>query len=489
MHATDLLERLDGWERRSGPRSHALADALRDAVAGGHIAPGSRLPAERQLADRLGVSRGTVVRAYDRLRDAGVVSTRHGSGTVVGGALPRGADRRAAAILDELPAGSILAGMNEDRGASTIDLRGAAWPGIEGLPQEAFVRTPQQLREFADEPGYRPLGWPPMRTAVARHLTSQGLPTHPGQVIITTGAQQALDLVLTTFTEAGDSVAVEEVTYPGILELLATRRLRPRPLPIGRDGVDHLALGRILHQRTPPLTYLVPTHHNPTGVTVPGPLRRLIAEQVVETGGILIEDGSMAELWHTTSPPPPIAASLPEADGHVITVGSASKWLWGGLRVGWLRAAGSLFDRLARVKAVLDLGTSLEAQMTTAALLDRGDEILTGRRALLRERMDVLTTALREELPGWRFRRPGGGLTMWVDLGGAPGDTISQLAARHDVFVPPARVCSASGRDVGHLRLTFAQDPATLRRAVHGLAAAWRDHLAHTAPVAASPIV
>lgn len=489
MQATELLTRLTAWDQRPGPRSHALADALREAAAAGSLPAGTRLPAERELAAALDVSRGTVVRAYDRLRQAGAAVTRHGSGTVLAGRDLRGAERRGAALLEELPAGSILAGMSEDRRADVVDLRGAAWPGTAGLPDDAFVRTRAELDAFRHETGYRPLGLPVLRRAIARHLTRQGLATDPSQIIVTTGAQQALDLILTTLCEPGDPVLVEELTYPGFLELLTTRRLRPRPLPLGRDGVDHLALARALQQRTPPLTYLVPTHHNPTGRTVPGPLRRLIAEQVVETGGVLVDDASLAEVWLDAPPPPPIAASLPDADAHIITVGSASKWLWGGLRVGWVRASGSMLDRLARVKVILDLGTGFEGQLTTAALLDRADEVLTFRREALRSRYAALAAALTEQLPGWRFERPTGGLSLWVDLGGAPGDAIAQLAARHGVLVPPARVCAATGRDVGALRLTFAQDEATMRRAVDGLAAAWRDHLAHAAPRAATPIV
>ncbi|WP_052668771.1 aminotransferase class I/II-fold pyridoxal phosphate-dependent enzyme [Nitriliruptor alkaliphilus] len=489
MQATELLTRLTAWDQRPGPRSHALADALREAAAAGSLPAGTRLPAERELAAALEVSRGTVVRAYDRLRQAGAAVTRHGSGTVLAGRDLRGAERRGAALLEELPAGSILAGMSEDRGPDVVDLRGAAWPGTAGLPDDAFVRTPAELDTFRHESGYRPLGLPVLRRAIAGHLTRQGLATDASQIIVTTGAQQALDLILTTLCEPGDPVLVEELTYPGFLELLTTRRLRARPLPLGRDGVDHLALARALQQRTPPLTYLVPTHHNPTGRTVPGPLRRLIAEQVVETGGVLVDDASLAEVWLDAPPPPPIAASLPDADAHIITVGSASKWLWGGLRVGWVRASGSLLDRLARVKVILDLGTGFEGQLTTASLLDRADEVLTVRREALRSRYDALASALTEQLPGWRFERPTGGLSLWVDLGGAPGDAIAQLAARHGVLVPPARVCAATGRDVGALRLTFAQDEATMRRAVDGLAAAWRDHLAHAAPRAATPIV
>lgn len=489
MRATELLTRLPAWHERPGPRSHALADALRDAVSTGAVPTGTRLPAERELAAALEVSRGTVVRAYDRLREAGAAVTRHGSGTVLGGADLRGAERRGAALLEGLPQGSILAGMGEERRAEVVDLRGAAWPGTAGLPDEAFMRTPAQLEELRTDSGYRPLGIPVLRRAIAHHLTAQGLATDASQIIVTTGAQQALDLILTTLCEPGDPVLVEELTFPGLLELLTTRRLRPRPLPIGRDGVDHLALARALQQRTPPLTYLVPTHHNPTGRTVPAPLRRLIAESVVETGGILVDDASLTEIWLDEPPPPPIAASLPESDAHIITVGSASKWLWGGLRVGWIRASGALLDRLARVKVILDLGTGFESQLTTAALMEREDEVLPLRREALRSRYAALASALTDQLPGWRFQRPSGGLSLWVDLGGAPGDAIAQLAARHGVLVPPARVCAASGRDVGALRLTFAQDEATLRRAVDGLAAAWRDHLAHTAPRAATPIV
>ncbi|MTV27076.1 PLP-dependent aminotransferase family protein [Nitriliruptoraceae bacterium ZYF776] len=488
VHPQDLLTHLDGWDARPGPRSTALADALRDAAHGGTLPSGTRLPAERTLAQTLGVSRGTVVRAYERLRDAGLARTRHGAGTVIGAAVS-GPEKRAVELVEGLPRGSILAASTEERAAGAIDLRGAAWPGIGGLPPEVFQRTPEQLRRLATEPGYRPLGLAVLRQAIARHLTAQGLPTDPNQVLVTAGAQQAIDLALTTLCEPGDPVVVEELTYPGILELLTTRRLRPRPVPLRPEGVDHLALGHVLERRTPPLTYLVPTHHNPTGTTLAGPLRRLVAEKVVETGGILLDDQSLAEVWLDAPPPPPIAASLPEAEAHVITIGSASKWAWGGLRVGWIRASGGLFDRLARVKVVLDLGTSVEAQLTATALLERADDLLEVRRELLRSQMAALEGALRRELPGWRWRTPTGGLSLWVDLGGAPGDVVAQLAGRHGVLVPPARVCSASGRDVGHLRLTFAQDAATLERAVSGLADAWRDHLARAAPAAATPIV
>ncbi len=489
MHATELLRRLPGWDQRSGPRSHALADALREAVATGTVPAGTRLPAERELAAALSVSRGTVVRAYDRLREAGVATTRHGSGTVLGPRHLRGTARRSVSLVEDLPADSLLAGIDEPRGPATIDLRVAAWQGTAGLPEDAFVRTADEVAALRDETGYRPLGLPALRRQIARHLTAQGLPTDPSEIIVTSGGQQALDLVLTTLTEPGDPVLVEELTYPGLLELLTTRRLRARPLPLGRDGVDHLALGRALHQRTPPLTYLVATHHNPTGRTVPAPLRRLIAEQVVETGGVLIDDATLADVWLDAPPPPPIAASLPEASAHVITIGSVSKWLWAGLRVGWVRASGALLDRLARVKVILDLGTSIESQLTTAALLTHADAVLDQRRAALRSRYETLAGALAEQLPGWRFERPTGGLSLWVDLGGAPGDAIAQLAAQHGVLVPPARVCAANGRDVGAIRLTFGRDEESLRRAVDGLAAAWRDHLGYAAPRGATPIV
>jgi DNA-binding transcriptional MocR family regulator len=489
VNAAQLLERLDGWDERPGPRSRALSDALRHAVADGRLPAGTRLPAERELAAHLAVSRGTVVRAYERLRDAGVAATRHGAGTVVGRPDDPSADRRSAALIEGLPAGSILAGMRDERVPGVVDLRGAAWPGTAGLPEEAFLRTREQLASLRDESGYRPLGLAVLRRAVAEHLTRQGLPTDASQVIVTTGAQQALDLVLTTLCEPNDEVIVEELTYPGFLELLTTRRLRPRPVPLGPDGVDHVALGQELRRRTPPVTYLVPTHHNPTGRTLPTPFRRLVVEQVVETGGVLIDDASLAELWLDRPPPPPCATTLPEAEAHVVTVGSASKWLWGGLRVGWVRATGSLLDRLSRIKVILDLGTGLESQLTTAALLEREDEVLTARRATLQVQLDALTSALADQLPGWRFERPDGGLSLWVDLGGAPGDAVATLAARRGVLVPPARVCSATGRDVGAVRLTFAQDADTLRRAVDGLALAWRDHLSQAAPRMVSPIV
>jgi len=232
------------------------------------------------------------------------------------------------------------------------------------------------------------------------------------------------------------------------------------------------------------MVYLIPTHHNPTGLVMPAGDRRRVARLAAEHPGTLfVDDMTLAELplgepalgelaLGDGSPPPPLAALGPR-QANLVTVGSLSKLYWGGLRTGWIRASPGLIARAAAAKAAADLGSAAFQQAITAALLtDRHDAIVAWRRAWLRARHDALAGALRAALPGWTWPEPRGGLTLWVRVGGDSG-AFAQAALRQGVAVVPGRLLSASGDAAGageYLRLAFTQPPDVLARAVPSLA-------------------
>jgi DNA-binding transcriptional MocR family regulator len=331
--------------------------------------------------------------------------------------------------------------------------------------------------------GYFPLGLPALRAAIAGHLTDRlGLPAGPAEIIVTTGGQQALDLLIRCEVLPGQPVAVEDPTFPGVLDALYRAGARVIGLPAGA-GLDPDRLEHVVRTHRPAMVYLIPTHHNPTGLVMPAGHRRRVARLAAEHPGTLfVDDMTLAELPLADGPlgdgplgdglPPPLAAFAPR-QANLVSVGSLSKLYWGGLRTGWIRASPGLIARAAAAKAAADLGSAAFQQAITAALLNDGhDGIVAWRREWLRARHDALTGALRAALPGWTWPQPRGGLTVWVRVGG-DSSAFAQAALRHGVAVVPGRLLSASGDAGGageYLRLAFTQAPDVLARSVPKLA-------------------
>jgi DNA-binding transcriptional MocR family regulator len=224
------------------------------------------------------------------------------------------------------------------------------------------------------------------------------------------------------------------------------------------------------------MVYLIPTHHNPTGLVMPAGHRRRVARLAAEHPGTLfVDDMTMTELPLGDNPLPPPLAALAPGQANLVSVGSLSKLYWGGLRTGWIRASPGLIARAAAAKAAADLGSAAFPQAVTAALLtSRHDDIVKWRREWLRARYHALAGALRAALPGWTWPEPEGGLTVWVRAGG-DSSAFAQAALRQGVAVVPGRLLSASGDAGGageHLRLAFTQAPDVLVRSAPLLASA-----------------
>lgn len=461
-----LRDEIGDWSGGPGPLYRQLATAIARTVERGAIAHGSRLPSERALATALSISRGTALAAYDELVADGLIERRQGSGTYAIDpqrlALPAGRE------------GSALVARLVDRSAGptdVVDLSISVLHDADALPQT--VVSTADLVEVAPDTGYSPWGLTGLRAAVAELLDGWGLPTRAEQVVITTGAQQAISIAAACWVRPGDVVVVDDPTYPGAVSAFTAAGAELVGVPLDRGGVVLEPLRAALAAR-PALVYLQSTLHSPTGVVLARGRRASVAALLAEAQVPAVEDIALAGLAWSPAPPP-IAAHAP--DQPIAVVGSLSKLLWGGLRLGFVRAPEPVALRFARVKATHDLGSSIVSQLLAERSL-RSPELparLVRRNDDLQARSSLLCALLRERLPTWRWVEPAGGLSLWVRLPRPVARPFAEVAVRHGVAVATADALSLTGQHAHHIRLSFAPPADDLRRGVDRLALAWAE--------------
>jgi DNA-binding transcriptional MocR family regulator len=463
----ELVAEVGDWAIGPAPLFRQLARAIASGVERGVLHRGTRLPAERALAAALAVSRGTAVAAYDVLVADGLIERRRGSGTYVLGAgalgLPPG--REGSALVHRL----VELSASPSR---IIDLSISVLHDASGLPPVSL--SSRDLEAVEPVTGYSPWGLTGLRRAVAEHVTRWGLPSVADEIVITTGAQQAISAAAACWLRPGDTVVVEDPTYPGAVAAFGQAGARLRGVTVDRSGVRVDELAAALADR-PALVYLQSTVHSPTGVVLSDSRRRTIAALITAARVPLVEDLALADLaWQPA--PPPIASYC--TDASVAVVGSLSKLFWGGLRIGWVRAPAPLAIRFANVKATQDLGSSAVSQVLAERLLHALDAPGSGYvdhlHAQLRSQCDTLMLALTNGLPSWRWDRPAGGLSLWVQLPTPTAETFAQAALRHGVAVATAPALSPSTRHTDRLRLSFSGPPELLEEGVRRLAETWQ---------------
>ena len=373
----------------------------------------------------------------------------------------------------------VYRGLIEGSGG-TIEFLAAHLPAA-GITPDVLTFDRRAVEELLAGPGYVPMGLPALRQAVAHHLTKSGLATTADQVLITSGAQQAIMLAGALLLSPGDAVVVENPTYLGAIDILTNRGARLLPVPVGRDGARIKALTEIARRARPRLLYLMPTFQNPTGALMPERERRAVAKLSAELSIPILEDNTLADLSLGVEPPPPIAAFAPPG-APILTVGSLSKLFWGGLRIGWIRASEDLLARIARLKIIADLGGSILSQLAALKLLARAERVKLKRRAQVRERFELLTGLLARNLPEWEWTPPAGGLSLWVRLPRGDANELAQIALRHGVSVVPGPLASPDGSFADHLRLPFVLDRKPMEEGIMRLARAWAAYSSANVP-------
>jgi DNA-binding transcriptional MocR family regulator len=464
----DIAGILGSWSVGDRPLYEQLADALRRAIVDRDLPPGSRLPAERELARMLALSRTTVAGAYEALKADGWLESRQGSGTRVRDALGEPGERMVAG--GGIPRLAPFWGPGAD--PDLINLTRSSFRGYEDFPPGAAALPEADLAALIDgSVGYDASGLPELRAEIAAWMTAARVKTTPEEILITTGAQQAISLLSTLYLRPGTGVVLQNPTFYGAIDVFRGADARLIPVSVGRDGVDPDELDEVIRRREPALSYLTLSFHNPTGVVAGAGVRRRLASLVEATQVPVIEDLELA--WHVIDevPPPPLGAYT--SSEEVITVASLSKLFWAGLRVGWVRAAPAILARLARLKMVADLGSSLPSQLIAVQMLRHAPAILDRRRTQLKERRAALEAAVAEHLPDWSYDRPTGGVYLWLELPHGDGFELAQVAARHGVLVTPGNGMSVDGSHPNRIRIPFVERPETIAEGVARLGRAW----------------
>jgi DNA-binding transcriptional MocR family regulator len=450
------LSRLLGpWNSGTGPAYRELADVIRLLILDGRIPLDTALPSERSLSSVLGVSRTTVTAAYSSLRDQDFLSTGQGS---------RGKTR----IPELTPFGPALFGPQPQSASplaapgltapeGLIDLAYSALPASGEVVHRAFAAALTELPALLPGFGYDALGLPPLRQ-----------PTRPGQVMVTSGAQHALTIIIRTLADRQDRILVEHPSYPHALDAIRSARCRPVPVAFAESGWDLPALESALVQQRPKLAYLVPDFHNPTGMIMPDEQRRLVARAAAASGTVLVADETLRDLNLDGIATTPLAGF----GSGVVSIGSLSKSHWGGLRTGWIRASEPMIQRFAAARTTLDLGGPVMEQLAAAHLVRALEEPLPALLQTLRGNRSALLGLLAEHLPTWQTTPPAGGLSVWCRLPAPISTALTVLAPEFGIRLAAGPRFGIGGAFERNLRLPFTLAPDKLEAAVLGLRAA-----------------
>ncbi|MEU0358902.1 PLP-dependent aminotransferase family protein [Streptomyces cyaneofuscatus] len=450
---------------RKPPAYRALADGVRLLVLEGRVPVAARLPAERELALALSVSRTTVAAAYEALRAEGFLESRRGAGSWT--AVPAG-NPLPARGLEPLPPESL---------GSMIDLGCASLPAPEPWLTRAFQGAVEELPPYAHTHGDYPAGLPALRRTIADRYTALGIPTMPEQIMVTTGAMGAIDAICHLFAGRGERIAVESPSYANILQLMRETgaRLVPVAMEEGIGGWDMSRWRQALRDSAPRLAYVVADFHNPTGALADEQQRRDLVDAARSAGTVLVVDETMTELrLDPDITMPRRVCAFDPAGSTVLTVGSASKAFWAGMRIGWVRAAPDVIRSLVSARAYADMGTPVLEQLAINWLMGTGgwEQAVEVRRDQARQNRDELVAAVRRELPEWEFAVPRGGLTLWVRTGGLSGSRLAVAGERVGVRVPSGPRFGVDGAFEGYVRLPFTVGGAVAEEAAVRLAAA-----------------
>jgi len=400
------------------PIYQQIYEELREAILTGTLPEMTRLPPERALAERLAVNRSTVVHAYRELVADGLIEQRVGSGSRVarsGGHPPRSAEVPWWITLPPWRVGSFPQVLGE-LAATTQGERISFVQGVPPVDPSPLDELAKSFQRVAGDPDYvlsygNSEGHGPLRDAIAARMRARGCSTDPRDVLILTGSTQGISLVAQSLAEPGDEIIVEAPTYPGALQIFQIAGLRAIPVAVDDDGlrVDHVEA--ILRTRKPRFIYAQPALHNPTGVTLNADRRERLVTLAERARVPIVEDDPYGEL--ALAPAPPLVARSPN---YVIYLSTFSKTIAPSLRLGWITAPRTIYERLLLRKQSYDMASSLYVQAGVHDYLIRGyDAHVAGLREELARRRTIARDAIAAHWPkSIRLGSGGGGFYLWA---------------------------------------------------------------------------
>src|SRR5262245_1944482 len=460
------------------PLARQIQGQIERLIREGWLGPGVKLPATRELAQALGVNRTTVALAYEELVAAGRARAHVGQGTFVASAPPGEARPAPLAPARVSLDWSRLFSRSAHIGGSGVERRatlpGGARPLVsfaEGTPDsgmfptDAFRRVLNQVvrAEGTALLQYPPGGdgYPPLRAYLATYLLRVGVEARADDILVVNGSQQGFDLIARTFIDPGDVVAVEQPTYPRATDVFRAAGAQLVPVPWDLEGPSAEALEQVLARHRPKLFYCQPTAHNPTGLTMTSEAARRVLDVAARHHVPIVEDGFDGSLYYGERRPLPLRAI--DRDGLVLYIGTFSKVLFPGLRLGWLVAPPPVVDRLRAAKQLADLGTSplIQAavhQFCERRLLDRHVSRIA--KEYDRRRTTLLDALARHMPEGVSWTEPRGGFSLLLTLpAGCDAMALLPRALRRGVgFTPGARFFPGGGGE-HTARLSFSSVP------------------------------
>jgi DNA-binding transcriptional MocR family regulator len=464
---------LGDWCTGPGALYDQLARAIVQAIRRGELAPGTRLPPERSAATMLAVSRGTVMAAYAGLRQDGWVHSVRGSGTWVRDDVARGLGPDVEADDAGAPFRRFTAGLMSDR-TDVIELGLSIVAAAHGLPEDLLTLDRSDLAALTAEHGYWPAGMPALREAIAARCTQLGDSCDSRSVVVTGGAQQALATAAAVTLRRGDTVVVESPTYPGAID--AFTRAGARIVTVAPDDgwADVTALRRVLDRTSAAGALPHPDLPQPDRGGDVGGSAPSVARLVDEREMYLFEDETLADLAFDGNRPASISSRATCA--RTLTIGSLSKSVWGGLRIGWLRASPEIAERAVRAKAAQDLGLSAAGQLL-------GLRAPRGPAGDRRHAPDAAPDPRRRPAGAAARAAPGVGrprpARRTVPVGGDGGRRHGRVRAARPalgVSISPGSTHCPDGSGTGRARIAFSRDTEVLLAAAERLRQAWDDY-------------
>jgi DNA-binding transcriptional MocR family regulator len=465
----------------SEPVYRQIAVEIRRSILDGRMAVGSRLPATRDLAQTLGVNRNTVVAAFDTLANEGWVTSQTGRGTFV-------AERRPTPTASPSVADGEMLRSGFSRTAESASVGGlqsiyrlaiqqggisfvGSYPAADLLPVSSFAESLSTVlaENGAAVLGYGPTaGSPQLRETIAKKMRDDGSVVESDSILITSGAQQAIELVFRTFVERGDSVVIEQPTYTGAISVLNALGARIVGVGVDDEGLRPDLLEVALERHRPKILYVQPTFHNPTAAVMSAERRAQVVALCRRFNCLIVEDDWAGELRFEGDAEPTLHALDPT---NVIYLSTFSKKLMPGIRIGWVAAPDTVLEKLVELKRLQDCGSSPLIQAALDHFLRAGGLTKHLEKAIpaYRARRDSICDALATHMPKEAvFRRPIGGMFVWVTLPiGFDGTGVAAEAQQRGVLYSRGDLFHGDGSGLNSFRLTFsAVDVCDIERGI-----------------------
>jgi DNA-binding transcriptional MocR family regulator len=461
--APSVPVRLDSKSKR--PVYQQLIDGVEAAIREGKLQSGDPLPSIRKLAEELDINHMTVAKAYRSLADRGVVQGNKGGGTRILGLQKANNPRTALQAESDARTEDIAIRMAELSAAPGVIALTDAFPVLSRQESDEFGQCVKEVLSRIGEGVFvyaAPAGASSLRQLLAETLATEGIPCGPDQIIVTAGAQQALDICARATLSAGDTVVVESPCYFGALDVFRAIGIRIVELPIRHDGIDPAEFQKICANETVKAFYTIPTVHNPTGVTTSEEVRKKLFDVVERHGIDIIEDDYCPELSFGSTVPPSYRTLSEGSDTNVFYVRSLGKIYLTGVRLGFIASPPNMVSALLRTKRATDLHNPLLLQEAAVGFLKK--RMAHARKQKLAksvmQQANDFHAGLVKHLPtGCSTRMVHGGFSFWISLPAmVPNQELYLAAIRQSVAFAPGSLFKASASSTSDgIRVSFGR--------------------------------